>query len=113
VEKKLHNSVIFVIWNVRAFCWAGLLRKVKRESPIILTVVPSIFHNPVEENQLMLKGVVSNFLLCSLNYPDMFRHPNAIFKGVTRYADQNWSSLQGTSNPPEDGIWMSKDVGII
>jgi hypothetical protein len=39
-------------------------------------------NNSVKENQLMLKVVVSKFLLCSLNYPNMFRHPNATFRGV-------------------------------
>jgi hypothetical protein len=29
------------------------------------------------------QGHCKKFLLCSLNYPDMFRHPNAIFRGVT------------------------------
>jgi hypothetical protein len=31
----------------------------------LITVVTSIFHNPVKENKLMLKGVVSNFFYCS------------------------------------------------
>jgi hypothetical protein len=30
----------------------------------------------------MLKGVVSSFLLCSLNYPNMFWLSNAIFRGL-------------------------------
>jgi hypothetical protein len=39
------------------------------------------FSNPVQDKQQILKGVIS-FLLYSLNYPDMFRHPNAIFRGL-------------------------------
>jgi TolA-binding protein len=37
--------------------------------------------NQVKYVQQMLKGVVSSFLLCSINYPHMFRLPNAIFRG--------------------------------
>jgi hypothetical protein len=47
---------------------------------VILIVVPRIFYNPVQDNQQMLKGVVS-FLLYSSNYPDMFRQLTAVFRG--------------------------------
>jgi hypothetical protein len=41
-----------------------------------------LFYNPVQENQQMLRNVVS-FLLCSSNYHDMFRQLTAISGGNT------------------------------
>jgi hypothetical protein len=40
------------------------------------------FSKPVQDNQQMLNGVVSVFLLYPLNYPDMFRHPISILGGL-------------------------------
>ena len=34
-----------------------------KQNSVILTVVPNIFHNPVKDNQQMLKGVVRNFIV--------------------------------------------------
>jgi hypothetical protein len=43
---------------------------------------PTTKYDQAKDFQQMLKGVVSSFLLCLLNYPDMFRLPNAIFRGL-------------------------------
>jgi hypothetical protein len=48
--------------------------------------------NQVKDVQQMLKGVVSGFLLCSLNYSDMFRLPNVIFR-VLQFPFISYASL--------------------
>jgi hypothetical protein len=53
----------------------------ERKSKIFFLIVVLSIFNPVQDNQQMLKGVVS-VLLYSLNYPDKFRHPKAIFRDL-------------------------------
>jgi hypothetical protein len=57
----------------------------------------------VKDVQQMLKGVVSSFLLCSINYPDMFRLPNAIFRGL-HYPYISYSSFL---------VCVSGDCGLL
>jgi hypothetical protein len=40
------------------------------------------YHNSGERKPTNAQGCCNQFLLCWLNYPDMFRHPNAIFGGL-------------------------------
>jgi hypothetical protein len=71
----------------------------KEQKRLTLNLLPSLRQCPEttshsdERYQQMLKGVVSNFLLCSLNYPDMFRHPNAICRWPHR--------ANNSPHPPE------------
>jgi hypothetical protein len=75
-QHSSHSGIDFVVHS---------LMLIKANSGILMV----LWINPLQEQGIILvkdvqqmpKGVVSSFL-CSLNYSDMFRLPNVIFRGL-------------------------------
>jgi hypothetical protein len=66
---------------------ANIMQDIKIGISVLMLLLRS-----VQDNQQKLKGVLSVFLLYSLNYPDMFRHTNAIFRGLHFPQRLRWSN---------------------